>query len=116
MLVDLQALDVVPRKRHARCANDGQHPHAGLRLKTPPESAATDHQGTDVADQDEEDDHVAADTVEEQKLISNDGNKLEDQKEASWKHSAEVEDETCSIVACAIPVPLAICGAVDEAA
>ena len=41
---------------------------------------------------------------------------MKHQKEASWKDSAEVEDDTCSIVACSIPVPLASSGAVDEAA
>lgn len=116
MLIHLQALDIVPRKRQARCANYGQHPHAGLRLKAPAESSATDHQGTDVGDQDEQDDHVAVDTVEEQKLVSNDGDELEYHEKASWKDSAKVERDPYSIVACAIPEPFARCGAVCEAA
>ena len=84
-------------KRHARCADNDKHAHAGLCLKAPAKRAAADHQCADIADQDEQDDDVAVDAAEGEKLVSNDGDELEDHEKASWKDSAMVERDPYSI-------------------
>ena len=116
MLVDLQALDVVPRQRDTRLADDGQQPDSSLRLQAPAKGVSADHKGADISDEHKQDDEVAIDTVEEQCLVSDDGDELPDHEQASWENGTKVEGYANAAETGMIPVPLARRRTVSEAA
>lgn len=115
MLVDLQALDVVPRQGDARGTDDDQHADAGLRFQAAAERTAADHQCAGIADQDEEDDGVAVEAVEEEKFMPDERDKLEYHEEARGENSPQVEGDADSIVALTVPVPFTRCASLGEA-
>lgn len=107
MLVDLEAFDVVVRKAYAGSCNDHEQADCRLGIECPTEGSSADHDGTGVANEDEEDDHVAVDAVENEQFVSNDGDELPDHEEAGWQDGAEVDGDADPIGAGAEPVPLA---------
>ena len=116
MLVNLQALDVVPCKCHAHRADNDKHAHGGLCFNTPSKRATADHQGARVGNQDEQDDRVAIHTMEEEKLMTDKGDELEDHEKASRKNGAEVQRYPYPIVIFTVPIPFARRGAISKAA
>lgn len=107
MLVDLEALDVIVCEAHADSGDDYEHADSRLSIECPTEGSTADHEGTSVGNEDEEDDNVAVDAMEDEQLVSDDGNELPDHEEAGRQDGAEMEGDADSIDACVVPVPLA---------
>lgn len=116
MLVDLEALDVVVCKAHAGSCNDHEQADCRLGFECPAGGSSADHEGTSVANQDEEDDNIAVDAVEDEQFVSDDGDELPDHEEAGWQDGTEVKADADSIDAGMVPVPLAGKSTVGEAA
>ena len=106
MLVDLKALDVVVCEAQAGSGDDHEQADSRLSFEGPTEGSSTDHKGTGVSNEDEEDDSVAVDAVEKEQFVSNDGDELPDHEEAGWQDGAEVKGDADPIGAGAEPVPL----------
>ena len=79
MLVDLKALDVIICEAHADSCNDYKNAHCHLSVECPTEGSSTYQESTDVANKDEKDNNVAVDAVEDEQLMSDDGDELPDQ-------------------------------------
>ncbi len=65
MLLDLQPLDVDESHGKGADEDDGEDTDQNLVLWVPPKARAGDHEGAGHADQSEEQDGVAVDTVDE---------------------------------------------------
>ena len=107
MLVDLEALDVVVCETYAGSCNDRKPADSRLSFECPTKGSSADHEGTDVAKEDEEDDNVAVDAVEHEQFVSDDGDELPDHEEAGWQNGTEVNGDADSIDAGSEPVPFA---------
>lgn len=107
MLVDLEALDVVVCEADAGTCNDHEQADSRLSFDCPTEGSSADHEGTGVANEDEEDDNVAVDAVEDEQFVADDRHKLPDHEEASWKDGTEVDGDADPIDTGSVPVPLA---------
>ena len=84
MLVNLEALNIIVREADAGCCKDHERADSRLSLKCPTEGSTADQEGTDVANQDEEDNNVAVNAVEDKQFMSDDGDELPDHEEAGW--------------------------------
>lgn len=116
MLVNLQALDIVPCKCHARRADNDKHAHGGLCLNTPAKRATAYDQGAHIGDQDEQDDRVAIHAMKEAKFMTDKRDELENHEKASRKDGAKVQRYPYPIEVFTIPIPFAGRSAICEAA
>lgn len=76
MLVDLKSFNVIDCKSQTTCGQDDEKSNEGLNLDTAIESMSGNHEGSNVAENDHEDDEIAIDSMEEDHLVSDGGNKL----------------------------------------
>ena len=82
VLVDLEAFDVVVCEADAGGCENHKHSDSCLGVECAAEGSSGDHEGSDVADEDEEDDGVAVDAVEDEEFVADDGDELPDHQEA----------------------------------
>lgn len=107
VLFDLETLDVVVGQCNADGAHDGEDTDAGLSGEGATESTSHDHNGADVAKNDEDDDGVTIDAVEHEDFVADDGKELPRYENASGEDGGEVDGDADAVDAIAVPEPFA---------
>lgn len=108
MLVDLEALDVEICQAYAGGRQDDQQAYDCLRLDASAKGMPSNYQGSDIADQDKNNNKVTVDAVEEKPLVSNHWYKLPYHEETGRENGAKVKGDSDSINRTGIvPIPLA---------
>lgn len=91
VLVNLEPLDVGVGHGHAEHHHDGGRAHPGLHGEVAAEGVVGDHQRTDEAAEEEQDDQVAGDPVPDHDLVADYGHELEDGEQGGGQHAGEVQ-------------------------
>lgn len=83
MLLNLEELDIDVRHYHGHDEGNSQKPGAYLRVEAAAERMSRNEQASNPTEKSEQYDEIPVDTVDQDKLVADDGNELEEREDAT---------------------------------
>lgn len=116
MLIDLQTFDIVVSEKGKQVGQDCSTCQCGLRRGRSAHGTATDHQGSDIGEDEEEQHEIAIDAMEQDALVANPRDKLPRQQQTERQHRRQMNGDADAPESRSIPKPLRRKGLVCELA
>lgn len=104
MLFQLQFLDIVVSQTQTSNEHDVCQSASSLYLNRARKGISQNHEDSRRANKGEQQDDVATNSVKDQKFVSYDGHKLEDDKDGSRENGAEVQQNADTVAALVVVV------------